>query len=261
MSGVVTAIAGPESADATFEGPGTHGKISFGSLVPFSSCSDSEFVSYRVIRMDCDNSATLAGGHAGGMIMADRHDALLASAEFSLAVEAAALRTGHDDTVATVGVLDVEPGAENSIGRFVRASLDVRDTDQARRDTVVSAARAAVHEIGQRRGVNVTFTTRSRDAPATSDAKIVLAIESATKDLGFTHRKLVSRAYHDSLLMARKFPIGMIFVPCRNGVSHHPTEFTSADQIDKGIKTLAASLAILAGGKFESDLEKGHTEL
>lgn len=193
--------------------------------------------------------------------MADRHDALLASAEFALAVEAAALRTGHDDTVATVGVLDVQPGAENSIGRFVRASLDARDTDQARHDSILSALRAAADEIGDRRGVNVTFTTRSRDAPATSDPEIVRAIESATVDLGFSHRKLASRAYHDSLLMARKFPIGMIFIPCRDGVSHHPTEYSSAEQIDKGVNTLAAALASLAGGTFQPDNGFEHLEL
>lgn len=195
--------------------------------------------------------------------MRDRNDALLASAEFALAVEAAALETGHDDTVATVGVVDVEPGVENSIGRFVRASLDVRDTDQARHESVLSTVQAAADDVGIRRRVNVTFTIRSRDAPATCDPKIVSAIESATVDLGFTYRKLASRAYHDSLLMARKFPIGMIFIPCRDGVSHHPTEFSSVDQIDKGIRTLAASLASLAGGTFKPDdgNETEHVEL
>lgn len=207
------------------------------------------------------NTRTREGGHAGGVVMTDRHDALLASAEFALAVEAAALSTGHDDTVATVGVLDVQPGAENSIGRFVKTSLDARDTDQARHDFVLNAVRAAADEIGIRRGVNVTFTTRSRDAPATCDPKIVGAIESAAVDFGFSHRKLASRAYHDSLLMARKFPIGMIFIPCRDGVSHHPSEFSSADHIGKGIKTLAAALASLAGGTFQPDNASEHLEL
>lgn len=193
--------------------------------------------------------------------MTDRHDALLASAEFSLAVEAAALRTGHDDTVATVGLLHIEPGAENSIGRFVRASLDARDTDQGRRDTVVRAARDAAQEIGSRRGVNVSFTTRSRDEPAACDSRIVDAVEVAAKTLGYSHRKLVSRAYHDSLLMARKFPVGMVFIPCRDGVSHHPAEFSSGEQIEKGIRTLAAALAKLAGGTFENCGTTAHVEL
>jgi ureidoglycolate amidohydrolase len=192
------------------------------------------------------------------MIMVDRHDALLAAAEFALAVEAAALHAGHDDTVATVGVLDIEPGAENSIGRFVRASLDARDTDKSRRDSVVDAAHVAVKEIGSRRGVKTTFASRSSDAPAACDQKIVDAVEEAANELRFSNRKLVSRAYHDSLLMARKFPVGMVFIPCRGGVSHHPTEFSSLEQIEKGIKTLAAALAKLAGGDFATS---DHTEL
>lgn len=182
--------------------------------------------------------------------MTDRHDALLAAAEFALAVEAAARASPSDDTVATVGVLDIEPGAENSIGRRVRASLDARDTDKARRDQVVAAAKKAVDDIGDRRGVKASFTTRSDDAPAVCADAIVSAVESAAKKLGYSYRKLVSRAYHDSLLMARKFPVGMVFIPCRNGVSHHPDEFSSEVQIEKGVRTLALALAELAGGEW-----------
>jgi ureidoglycolate amidohydrolase len=194
------------------------------------------------------------------MIMSDRHDALLAGAEFALAVEAAALKTGSDDTVATTGVMDVEPGAENSIGRRVRVSLDVRDTDQARRDGVVAAARSALTEIGRRRGVKVTFTSRSRDAPARCDRAVVDAVEGAAKGLGYAHGKLVSRAYHDSLLMATKFPIGMVFIPCRGGVSHHPSEYSSEEQMDRGIRTLALTLAKLAGGEWRADGEASHRD-
>lgn len=195
--------------------------------------------------------------------MADRHDALLAAAEFALAVETAALAAGSHDTVATVGVLDIEPGAENSIGRRVRASLDARDTDEARRDKVVIAARKAVDDIIKKRGVTGSFTTRSEDKPAACGQAIIDAVENSARTLGYSTRKLASRAYHDSLLMAQKFPAGMVFIPCRNGVSHNPREFSSEEQIEKGVRTLALSLAELAGGLWTGPggIAEGRDEL
>ena len=70
---------------------------------------------------------------------------------------------------------------------------------------------------------------------------------SATKQLGLSHKQMVSRAYHDSLFMAQIAPAGMIFIPCRNGWSHRPDEFSSAVDIENGVKTLALTLAELAG--------------
>ena len=84
-----------------------------------------------------------AGGHAGGVLMPDRRDALCAASELILAVENAARTSGSIDTVATVGICDVFPGAVNSIPSRVRLSLDVRDTDLARRDAVMQAIERA----------------------------------------------------------------------------------------------------------------------
>lgn len=192
--------------------------------------------------------------------MKDRNDAVLAGAEFALAVEAAALKEASDDTVGTTGAFLVEPGLENSIGRLVRVSLDTRDTNQKRRDAVVAAAKEAATRIGLRRQVKTTFVTRSSDSPALSDAAIVQAVSDSAEKLGYRFKMLVSRAYHDSLLMARMFPVGMVFIPCRDGVSHHPSEFSSEAQIGKGVRTLALSLARLAGGEWAT-FESGHSEL
>src|ERR1700723_3381436 len=88
-----------------------------------------------------------AGGHAGGVLMPDRRDALCAASELILAVENAARSSGSIDTVATVGMCDVFPGAVNSIPSRVRLSLDVRDTDLARRDAVMQRVEHASREI------------------------------------------------------------------------------------------------------------------
>ncbi len=77
--------------------------------------------------------------------------------------------------------------------------------------------------------------------------QVVNAVLLATKQLGLSHKQMVSRAYHDSLFMAQIAPAGMIFIPCRNGWSHRPDEFSSAADIENGVKTLPLTLAELAG--------------
>ncbi len=92
-----------------------------------------------------------SGGHAGGVLMPDRKDALCAAAELILAIENAARTSGAIDTVATVGICDVFPGAVNSIPSRVRLSVDVRDTDLQRRDKVVRAIETACDSISAKR--------------------------------------------------------------------------------------------------------------
>ncbi len=186
------------------------------------------------------------GGHAGAMLMPRRHDALVAAAEIIQAVEAAALATGAVDTVATVGMCDVFPGAVNSVPSRVRLSLDVRDIDLARRDAVLGAIAAKCAEVAARRGVRVTQATVNADAPAACGDGIVRVVEAACAALGVTRRRTVSRAYHDSLFMARICPVGMVFIPCRGGVSHRPDEFADPEDIGIGVQVLAGVLAELS---------------
>lgn len=187
------------------------------------------------------------GGHAGAVLMPGRRDALLGAAELALAVDRAARGTGSEDTVATTGLFQVQPGAVNSIPSRVTLEIDVRDTDEARRDGVVAAVREAAQEITTRRGLSADIEMRNSDPPAAAAAEITGAITLAAEMLGISHRPMVSRAYHDSLFMARIAPTGMIFIPCRGGVSHRPDEHSSPEQITRGVQVLALTLAALAG--------------
>ena len=81
---------------------------------------------------------------------------------------------------------------------------------------------------------------------ATAAAAIVSAIQSSCKQLGLACLPMVSRAYHDSLFMARISPTSMIFIPCRNGVSHRPDEYSSPEEIARGVEVLALTLAELS---------------
>jgi ureidoglycolate amidohydrolase len=186
------------------------------------------------------------GGHAGAVLMHDRHDAFLAAAEFAVAIEAAARSSGSPDTVATVGVCELFPGAINSIPSQVRIEVDVRDIDLGRRDAVLTAIDKLCSEVATNRGVSIRIERINVDAPATCAAAIVEAIAGACQARGLRSRQMISRAYHDSLFMARIAPTGMIFIPCRGGISHRPDEYASPDAIAKGIEVLADTLATLS---------------
>ncbi len=186
------------------------------------------------------------GGHAGALLMADRHDALAAAAEVVLAVERTAHASGSTDTVGTVGQMAVFPGAVNGVPSRVDLSVDVRDIDGARRDATVGAILASMNEVAARRGVRIEVATLSDDPPATMDPWLVDVLDVAAKDAGVATHRLPSRAYHDSLFMPRACPTAMLFVPCRDGVSHRPDEFaTEADMAD-GVRVLAHALARLS---------------
>ncbi len=187
-----------------------------------------------------------AGGHAGGALMQGRRDALCAASELILAIDNAARTSGSPDTVATVGMCDVFPGAINSIPSRVRISLDVRDTDLARRDAVMRAIETAVREISTRRDVSTQLEILNADAPAECAAEVVNALASACKKLGEKFLRMVSRAYHDSLFLSRVAPVAMLFIPCRNGYSHRPDEYASIEDISRGTLVLAEALAELS---------------
>ena len=186
------------------------------------------------------------GGHAGGKLMPGRKDALTAAAELVLALESAARSTGAIDTVGTVGVCEVFPGAVNSIPSRVRLESDIRDIDAARRDSVISTLKTACAEVAIRRGVSIRTEIINADPPATCDPAILAALEDSAKVAGKTYKRMVSRAYHDSLFMARIAPIAMLFIPCRGGVSHRPDEYASPQSIGSGVHVLARTLAALS---------------
>jgi N-carbamoyl-L-amino-acid hydrolase len=182
------------------------------------------------------------GGHAGAVLMPARRDAGVAAAEIALAVERAALESGSPDTVGTTGVFRIEPGAINSVPCAATLEIDLRDTALETRDRAEAAIRAAVAEVASRRRVEATIEVINSDAPAICDPALVETIMCAAEARGFRTRRMISRAYHDSLFMALLCPTSMIFIPCRNGWSHRPDEFASADAIDKGVAVLADAL-------------------
>ncbi|HSY30771.1 MAG TPA: M20 family metallo-hydrolase [Verrucomicrobiae bacterium] len=187
-----------------------------------------------------------AGGHAGGVLMPDRHDALCAASELILAIEQQAKTSGSTDTVATVGICEVFPGAVNSIPSRVHLSLDIRDTDLQRRDSLIAAVEASSQAIAANRGVTIRQELVNADAPGDCAANIVETLSESCKKHRLSFLPMVSRAYHDSLFMSRIAPVGMLFIPCRNGYSHRPDEYASPEDIARGTLVLAETLRSLA---------------
>ena len=186
------------------------------------------------------------GGHAGAVLMPGRRDAGLAAAEIALAVERAAKASGSPDTVGTTGVFRIEPGAVNSVPYRAYLEIDLRDTRLDTREKALGEIRRAAGEICARRAVQLEFSEINADPPAPGDARTIAIAEQVCAELGLSYLRMVSRAYHDSLFMARVSPTTMIFIPCRNGWSHRPEEYSSPEAIAAGVEVLARTLARLA---------------
>jgi N-carbamoyl-L-amino-acid hydrolase len=190
------------------------------------------------------------GGHAGALLMPDRRDALCAAAELILSVEKhtlAANAASHGvDSVATVGTLAVHPGAVNSVPSRVTLMLDIRDTDVARRESILAALHADIRAIESRRGVKISERRINADLPAISNPHLLETLEAVCQSESISYKKMVARAYHDTNFIAPIAPVAMLFIPCRNGVSHRPDEFATPESIALGTRVLALTLAKLA---------------
>jgi len=184
--------------------------------------------------------------HAGSTPMALRLDALGGAAEVILAVERLARESASGTTVGTVGTVAVEPGAVNVIPGAVTLDIDVRDVVLDAREEVVRAIHAATDEISARRGLSAALRDVVFDRPAPCDPQIVATVRAVCDELGTPYLDMASGAYHDAMVLGAQVPIGMIFVPSRDGLSHHPDEYTEPAQLDLGVKVLAGTLAKLA---------------
>ncbi|MGI8966966.1 MAG: M20 family metallo-hydrolase [Limisphaerales bacterium] len=186
------------------------------------------------------------GGHAGAVLMPERRDALLAGAEIALAVEQAVLTSGSHDTVGTTGVFRIEPGAVNSIPCRAWLEIDLRNTQISTRDAALKKVEHSIAEICERRKIIFELEKLNMDAPAICDSNLVQTVVDSCNELNLPVKKIISRAYHDSLFMAQICPTTMIFIPSRDGVSHRPDEYSSPEQIKNGVVVLAQTLAQLA---------------
>jgi hydantoinase/carbamoylase family amidase len=188
-----------------------------------------------------------AADHAGATPMALRRDALAGAAEAMVELEQLAIGSPSGTTVGTVGVMRVRPGAINVVPGEVEFDVDVRDSDAQARQAVVDGLLAAVGELATRRGLTAVVEEIVRDEPGTCAPFILEAADAACASLGVTGRHMISGAYHDALILSRRIPVGMLFVPSAGGISHHPDEYSGPEDIERGAAVLGEVLITLAG--------------
>jgi hydantoinase/carbamoylase family amidase len=163
------------------------------------------------------------GDHAGATPMDFRLDPTLPMAETIIELERLARAAGKG-TVGTVGEIEVDPGIINAIASRVRFSLDIRGPDDEAYRGVARDIAAFAEEAARRRGMEAAFAQR-QTLPATPlDSRILGALEDAAKATGEPYMTMHSGAAHDTMCVAERVPSAMVFVPCRDGVSHHPAE-------------------------------------
>ena len=161
-------------------------------------------------------------------------------------MERAARGSASATTVGTVGVVRARPGAVNVVPGEVELDVDVRDSDAAARAAVVEEIHAAARAVAGARGLALEVLPIVEDAPVACSPEVVAAVEAAAAEAGARARRMISGAYHDAMILGARVPIGMIFVPSRDGVSHHPDEFTASADLGRGVQVLAGTLARLA---------------
>ncbi len=181
--------------------------------------------------------------HAGTTPMALRQDALAAASEWVVGVEARARAT--DGLVATVGRVEVRPGAGNVIAGEVKASLDVRHALDSTREGAVGALAALAREAGARRGVAVAMETTMEQAAVPMSRGMVEALERAAGLAGYAPKRLTSGAGHDAMVLAWRIPSAMLFVRSPGGVSHHPEERVLAEDVAAAMATVMEFLMLL----------------
>lgn len=184
--------------------------------------------------------------HAGGTDMDDRRDAYAAGCEMALLLERLAKECPSEYNTATVGRVEVSPGAVNVIPGQVRFSVDIRDCNMDTKQDLIAAWQAGVREIAARREVEVVIAEENNDVPLTCDEGIAGMIEEVCENRNLSHDFLISGPYHDTLFVARFTRAAMIFVPSRNGISHSPEEWTDYEDLAAGTDVLAEVLLRLA---------------
>lgn len=162
-------------------------------------------------------------GHAGTATMRLRRDALAGAAAMVLSVEQIA-RADNSDVVATVGVLEALPGAPNVIPGEVRFTIDVRSGAEERRNAVAEAILARIGEIAEARALELAVSLTHDLAASPSDPALMDLMDDALAAAGQPVRRLVSGAGHDAMNMAALCPTAMLFIRCREGISHNPAE-------------------------------------
>lgn len=176
--------------------------------------------------------------HSGATPMNLRHDALCGASKIILGIEEVTSMQEEPPVVGTVGIAEVVPGAMNVIPGAVKLGVDIRSISKVARDSVVFLIKELIDVIAEKRGLSYTIEPISKDHPVSMHPLMVKEIERAVTSLQLEYMIMSSGAGHDAMHWAEVAPTGMIFIPCRDGISHNSVEFAAMDDIVAGAKVL-----------------------
>lgn len=187
-----------------------------------------------------------AADHSGATPMNQRHDALVASAHIIEDINYAGCLESSWGTVSTVGKIEVSPNSMNVIPGKVIFYVDIRGIEVESIDRIIERLTISANKAEIDHGVSVMIRKISSEKPIKLDEDICDTIAQLCEEKGIHSMTMLSGAGHDSMNMAKKFPTAMIFVPSKEGISHHPNEYTSDSEIEVGANLLKDTLAVLA---------------
>ena len=189
--------------------------------------------------------------HAGTTPMNQRTDAMVIAAELTLAINRVATDL-EGRQVATVGKIQAFPGAPNVVPGEVQLSLEIRDLDADKMQQVYDLIYAEAGRIAERRGSNIDFREIDLSAPpAPTDPVMRDIIQASANQRGLSSLRMPSGAGHDAQDIALIAPVGMIFVPSVDGISHSPYEFTSSEDMANGANVLFGALMAVDAGALD----------
>ena len=189
--------------------------------------------------------------HAGTTPMHMRNDAFQALAEFSSQIQRVLDENGSERSVATIGKVDISPGAANVVPGKVVFSLEARDTDPRVLNDLRNAFRRALSAIARRSNVMFEFTVLSEIDPVKCDVGLIKEMKKVADNLKIPSLQMASGAAHDTQFIASITRAAMIFVPSKDGRSHSTAEWTDMEHIEKGANVLLNTLVEIAGGDIE----------
>jgi len=193
-----------------------------------------------------DCTVTGMEAHAGPTPMALRKDALQVATHLMQEVLAAALRHKPHGR-GTVGMVHVHPNSRNVIPGRVKFSIDLRNATDALVDTMADEVKAYAEKLGKDSGLPITIELVSSYRAQAFHADCVDAVGRAATKLGYSNMNVVSGAGHDAVYMAQLAPAGMIFIPCKDGISHNEIEDAKPEHITAGCNVLLHAMLERAG--------------
>jgi len=193
-----------------------------------------------------DCTVTGMEAHAGPTPMALRKDALLAATRIMQDVVAAAHRHPPHGR-GTVGMVQVFPNSRNVIPGRVKFSIDLRNSTDALVDAMAAEVKAFADQVAKEHGVQVHIEMVSSYPAQLFQPECVEAVGRAAAKLGYSHMPAVSGAGHDAVYMAKLAPSGMIFIPCKDGISHNEIEDAKPEHIEAGCNVLLHAMLERAG--------------